>query len=128
MHTQLVGGPHRDAADPSHGVQRDQCAVCGTNRDLIQLPVHRAPQQLCEGCYRDVMHHIGPPSHPGSVNTCTGRGCSNPFGVSAIWPRNSMHHQGQPSIRACPEHLAASIAALAAEHAAATEGDSCPAS
>lgn len=118
MDAQLVGGPHRNAADPTHGVQPHRCAVCGTDRDLIQLPVHGAPQQLCEGCYRAVMHHIGPPSHPGSVNTCTGRDCSNPYGVVAVWPRNSMHHHGQASIRTCPEHLAASITALAAERAA----------
>lgn len=119
MDVQLVGGPHRDAADPTHGVQPHRCAVCGTGRDLIAMPLHGAPQQLCESCYRTVMHRIGPPSHPGTVHTCTGRGCTNPYGITAIWPRNSQHYQGQ-SIRACPEHLADAIVAQAAEHAAAS--------
>jgi hypothetical protein len=129
---QLVGGPHRDAADLTHGVRPHQCAVCGTDRDLIVLPAIGPPHILtlmplgppphciCPSCDRAVMHRIAAPSHPGSVVACSGRGCTSPFSVVAIWPRNSQHYQGQLSIRACPQHLADAIVAQAAEHAAAS--------
>lgn len=121
--TILVGGPLRDAAEPSHGVEPHRCAVCATERDLTLLPLDGAPQCICSTCFRAVMHRIGTPSHSGAVSTCTSTSdCPNPFGVVAVWPPQTVFRQDDHFIRACPHHLATALAAEVAERAAtATE-------
>lgn len=122
--TILVGGPLRDAAEPSHGVEPHRCTVCGTADGLRLLPYVGAPRRICRPCFDAVMHRIGVPSHPGAVLTCSARTAHGPnqFGhndrqvavaapVVAIWPTHTVLSIGTPSIRACSHHLDEAIAA-----------------
>lgn len=122
----LVGGPLRDAAEPSHGVEPHHCTVCATTGGLRPLPLDGPPRHICSACFPAVMHRIGPPSHPGAVNTCTSRtaACPNSFGVVAVWPSDTLLLPGTPSIRACSHHLAEAVAGLVADRANTSESQS----
>lgn len=111
----LVGGPLRDAADPTHGVQRDRCVVCATERDLTRTHLDGPAGVICHRHYDAAMCRLGSP-RPTSVRICTRCPSDDParFGVTAVWPLGA-HQQGQPVIYACRRHLAESIAALVSD-------------
>lgn len=114
----LIGGPLLDAADPSHGVQPQACSVCGTVSGLQRISLPGPSGIICLPCLDAALKTLGPPT-VSSITTCsqphTG-GDPLLYGVVAVWPVRTSHDASQPTIRACPVHLAEAIAALAAAH------------
>lgn len=113
----LIGGPLLDAADPSHGVQPQACAVCGTASGLQRTALPGPAGIVCRSCLDAALKTLGPPT-VSSINTCSrphDGGDPLLYGVVAVWPVRTFHDARQPAIRACPVHLAEAIATLTAQ-------------
>ncbi|WP_146073753.1 hypothetical protein [Amycolatopsis sp. CA-126428] len=126
---EIVGGPARDAADPTHGVQPDACLVCDRT-DLRQLhrlsltppdmaaaglPAAR-PAVVCLTHYAAAMRSVGTPTPTGGSPTCIACHHGDPgyFGPVAAFPLQP-GSASRPIYRACARHLAEAIVALTQE-------------